>query len=190
MNVSWDYLTAQAVESAKHEAEKSWLKNYSFQSPSKGCDAQLTITNNGHSEGGKIFTAITRVPDLQEHLQGPKNLIMSSLVLPQVPGELRRDRSGHQLDRLSPLSKADSDSTGGSPHPPQQLPPDKRAGSFVRKVKQGVYSTLHKLRRRGAGDVAMSRVRRVSVLELRFGSPTNTSHQGPSYPVAWHPSGR
>lgn len=146
--------------------------------------AQRNLTKNGYSERREIFTSIIRVPNLQEHFQRPEDPIMSSLVLPQVPRELRCDRSRHQLDCVSTLSKADSYSSGGSPDSSQQLSTDKRAGSLVRKIKQGVHSTLHKLRGRSSGDVAVSRVRRVSVLELRFGSPTNTSHQGPSHPVA------
>lgn len=124
------------------------------------------------------------MPNLQEHLQQPKDLEMSSLVLSQVSRELRCDRRGDQLHRLSPLSKADSNSVGGSARSPEQLSSDKRSGSFVRQIKQRVYSSLHKLRGRSSGDVAMSGVRRVSVLELRFGSPTNTSHQGPPHPIA------
>lgn len=54
------------------------------------------------------------MPNLQEHLQQPKDLEMSSFVLPQVPRELRCDRRGNQLHRLSPLSKADSNSVGGA----------------------------------------------------------------------------
>lgn len=109
---------------------------------------------------------------------------MSSLVLPEMSGELRRNRGRNELDRLSPLPKVDSNSVRGSPHSPEQLPSDKRAGSFVRQIKQRVYSSLHKLRGRSSGDVPMSGVRRVSVLELRFGSPTNTSDEGPPHPVA------
>lgn len=115
---------------------------------------------------------------------------MSSLVLPEMSGELRRNRGRNELDRLSPLPKADSNSVRGSPHSPEQLPSDKRAGSFVRQIKQRVYSSLHKLRGRSSGDVPMSGVRRVSVLELRFGSPTNTSDEGPPHPVAWHTASR
>ena len=177
-------------KSAKHEAERSWLKNYSFQSGRMGRGVQIISTNNGNSERREIFTAVARVPHLQEYLQRPKDLIMSSLVLSQVPGELRCDRRGHQLNRLSPLSKADCHSGGGSPDSAQQLSANKRTGSLVRKIKQGVYTTLHKLRGRSGGDVSMLGLRRVSVLELRFGSPTDTSNQGPSYPVAWHASGR
>lgn len=177
-------------KSAKHEAERSWLKNYSFQSGRMGREVQIISTNNGNSERREIFTSVARVPHLQEYLQRPKDLIMSSLVLSQVPGELRCDRRGHQLNRLSPLSKADCHSSGGSPDSAQQLSANKRTGSLVRKIKQGVYTTLHKLRGRSGGDVSMLGLRRVSVLELRFGSPTDTSNQGPSYPVAWHASGR
>ena len=177
-------------KSAKHEAERSWLKNYSFQSGRMGREVKIISTNNGNSERGEIFTSVARVPNLQEYLQRPKDLIMSSLVLSQVPGELRCDRRGHQLNRLSPLSKADCHSGGGSPDSAQQLSANKRTGSLVRKIKQGVYTTLHKLRGRSGGDVSMLGLRRVSVLELRFGSPTDTSNQGPSYPVAWHASGR
>lgn len=176
-------------KSAKHEAERSWLKNYSFQSGRKGREVKIISTNNGNSERREIFTSVARVPHLQEYLQRPKDLIMSSLVLSQVPGELRCDRRGHQLNRLSPLSKADCHSSGGSPDSAQQLSANKRTGSLVRKIKQGVYTTLHKLRGRSGGDVSMLGLRRVSVLELRFGSPTDTSNQGPSYPVAWHASG-
>lgn len=176
-------------KSAKHEAERSWLKNYSFQSGRKGREVKIISTNNGNSERREIFTSVARVPHLQEYLQRPKDLIMSSLVLSQVPGELRCDRRGHQLNRLSPLSKADCHSGGGSPDSAQQLSANKRTGSLVRKIKQGVYTTLHKLRGRSGGDVSMLGLRRVSVLELRFGSPTDTSNQGPSYPVAWHASG-
>ena len=177
------------LKSAKHEAERSWLKNYSFQSGRKGREVKIISTNNGNSERREIFTSVARVPHLQEYLQRPKDLIMSSLVLSQVPGELRCDRRGHQLNRLSPLSKADCHSGGGSPDSAQQLSANKRTGSLVRKIKQGVYTTLHKLRGRSGGDVSMLGLRRVSVLELRFGSPTDTSNQGPSYPVAWHASG-
>lgn len=177
-------------KSAKHEAERSWLKNYSFQSGRMGREVKIISTNNGNSERREIFTSVARVPHLQEYLQRPKDLIMSSLVLSQVPGELRCDRRGHQLNRLSPLSKADCHSGGGSPDSAQQLSANKRTGSLVRKIKQGVYTTLHKLRGRSGGDVSMLGLRRVSVLELRFGSPTDTSNQGPSYPVAWHASGR
>ena len=176
-------------KSAKHEAERSWLKNYSFQSGRMGREVKIISTNNGNSERREIFTSVARVPHLQEYLQRPKDLIMSSLVLSQVPGELRCDRRGHQLNRLSPLSKADCHSGGGSPDSAQQLSANKRTGSLVRKIKQGVYTTLHKLRGRSGGDVSMLGLRRVSVLELRFGSPTDTSNQGPSYPVAWHASG-
>lgn len=176
-------------KSAKHEAERSWLKNYSFQSGRKGREVKIISTNNGNSERREIFTSVARVPHLQEYFQRPKDLIMSSLVLSQVPGELRCDRRGHQLNRLSPLSKADCHSSGGSPDSAQQLSANKRTGSLVRKIKQGVYTTLHKLRGRSGGDVSMLGLRRVSVLELRFGSPTDTSNQGPSYPVAWHASG-
>lgn len=176
-------------KSAKHEAERSWLKNYSFKSGRKGREVKIISTNNGNSERREIFTSVARVPHLQEYLQRPKDLIMSSLVLSQVPGELRCDRRGHQLNRLSPLSKADCHSSGGSPDSAQQLSANKRTGSLVRKIKQGVYTTLHKLRGRSGGDVSMLGLRRVSVLELRFGSPTDTSNQGPSYPVAWHASG-
>ena len=178
------------LKSAKHEAERSWLKNYSFQSGRMGREVKIISTNNGNSERREIFTSVARVPHLQEYLQRPKDLIMSSLVLSQVPGELRCDRRGHQLNRLSPLSKADCHSGGGSPDSAQQLSANKRTGSLVRKIKQGVYTTLHKLRGRSGGDVSMLGLRRVSVLELRFGSPTDTSNQGPSYPVAWHASGR
>lgn len=149
-----------------------------------GREVQIISTNNGNSERREIFTSVARVPHLQEYLQRPKDLIMSSLVLSQVPGELRCDRRGHQLNRLSPLSKADCHSSGGSPDSVQQLSANKRTGSLVRKIKQGVYTTLHKLRGRSGGDVSMLGLRRVSVLELRFGSPTDTSNQGPSYPVA------
>lgn len=176
-------------KSAKHEAERSWLKNYSFQSGRKGRDVKIISSNNGNSKRREIFTSVARVPHLQEYLQRSKDLIMSSLVLSQVPGELRCDRRGHQLNRLSPLSKADCHSSGGSPDSAQQLSANKRTGSLVRKIKQGVYTTLHKLRGRGSSDVSMLGLRRVSVLELRFGSPTDTSNQGPSYPVAWHASG-
>lgn len=149
-----------------------------------GREVKIISTNNGNSERREIFTSVARVPHLQEYLQRPKDLIMSSLVLSQVPGELRCDRRGHQLNRLSPLSKADCHSGGGSPDSAQQLSANKRTGSLVRKIKQGVYTTLYKLRGRGSSDVSMLGLRRVSVLELRFGSPTDTSNQGPSYPVA------
>ena len=149
-----------------------------------GREVKIISTNNGNSERREIFTSVARVPHLQEYFQRPKDLIMSSLVLSQVPGELRCDRRGHQLNRLSPLSKADCHSGGGSPDSAQQLSANKRTGSLVRKIKQGVYTTLHKLRGRSGGDVSMLGLRRVSVLELRFGSPTDTSNQGPSYPVA------
>lgn len=168
---------------------KEWLKNYSFQSTIKSWNKKWTVTNYGHSQRREILAAIVRVSHLQEHLQGPKNPIMSSLVLPKLSGEFRCDRRGNQLDCLSPLPKADSDSNGGSTNTAQKLPSDQRVGSIVRKIKQGVYFTLHKLRRRSTGDFALSGMRRVSVLELRFGSPTNTSHQGPSYPIAWHATG-